>query len=64
MIMFFFFFRILGLPPEHDWPENVTLPWGSFKPLPPQQIQHYIPEIESDAQDLLEVSKSSFVKTH
>lgn len=47
-------FEILGLPPEHDWPENVTLPWGSFKPLPPQQIQHYIPEIESDAQDLLE----------
>lgn len=40
---------------EHDWPENVTLPWSSFKPVPPQPLQHYIPEIESDAQDLLEV---------
>ncbi|CAC5413630.1 CDK6 [Mytilus coruscus] len=47
-------FEILGLPMEHDWPDNVTLPWSSFKPVPPQPLQHYIPEIESDAQDLLE----------
>jgi len=47
-------FDALGLPTEGDWPENVTLPYHSFKAKPPQPINHLIPEIDSDARDLLE----------
>lgn len=47
-------FDALGLPREQDWPENVTLPYHSFKAKPPQPINHLIPEIDSDARDLLE----------
>lgn len=47
-------FEILGLPSEHDWPENVTLPRSSFKPVVPHPISYFIPQIDPDAQDLLE----------
>ncbi|KAK3106220.1 hypothetical protein FSP39_015485 [Pinctada imbricata] len=47
-------FEILGLPRESDWPENVTLPWNSFKLLPPQPIGKFIPEICQDGKDLIE----------
>ncbi|KAJ8305099.1 hypothetical protein KUTeg_017349 [Tegillarca granosa] len=47
-------FDILGLPPEDDWPENVSLPWNSFKAVPPQPLEQFVPEIDNDAKDLLE----------
>lgn len=47
-------FDILGLPSEDDWPENVSLPWNSFKAVPPQPLEQFVPEIDADAKDLLE----------
>lgn len=46
----------MGLPSEQDWPENVTLPYNSFKTKAPQPINHLIPEIDPDSRDLMEVS--------
>lgn len=47
-------FEVLGLPCKEDWPENVTLPWNSFKPLAPKCLERLIPEIDADGKDLLE----------
>ncbi|KAK3610961.1 hypothetical protein CHS0354_000964 [Potamilus streckersoni] len=47
-------FEMLGRPPEVDWPENVSLPWSSFKAYPSQPITKYIPELDPMAKDLLE----------
>lgn len=47
-------FEVLGLPSKEDWPESVTLPWNSFKPLAPKSLEQLIPEIDPDGKDLLE----------
>lgn len=47
-------FRVLGKPPEDDWPENVTLSWNSFRNHPPTQLPDHIPEICNDGVDLVE----------
>lgn len=47
-------FEKVGRPIESDWPENVSLPWSSFKAFPPRPIESYIPEIDPVAKDLCE----------
>lgn len=47
-------FEICGRPQESDWPENISLPWNSFKQLPPKSMSSYIPELDSVGMDLLE----------
>jgi len=60
-ILYYHGYRVLGLPAEEDWPESVTLPWNSFKPLPPRPLESLIPEIDADAKDLLEVHVTNSV---
>ena len=45
----------MGLPQQAEWPDCVSLPWTSFKPVPKQPFEKFIPDIESTAKDLLEV---------
>ncbi|XP_041371365.1 cyclin-dependent kinase 6-like [Gigantopelta aegis] len=46
-------FEAIGLPPQSDWPD-VSLPWTSFKKVPPKPLEKYVPEIDHKAKDLLE----------
>ncbi|KAI0214471.1 Cyclin-dependent kinase 4 [Lamellibrachia satsuma] len=47
-------FEVIGLPSQEEWPENISLPWLSFRPLPKQPFQQLIPELDPCAKDLLE----------
>ncbi|VTJ52124.1 Hypothetical predicted protein [Marmota monax] len=49
-------FDLIGLPPEDDWPRDVSLPRGAFPPREPRPLQSVVPEMEeSGAQLLLEM---------
>ncbi|KAF3826075.1 hypothetical protein GH733_006189 [Mirounga leonina] len=49
-------FDLIGLPPEDDWPRDVSLPRGAFSPRGPRPVQSVVPEMEeSGAQLLLEM---------
>lgn len=49
-------FDLIGLPPEDDWPREVSLPRGAFSPRGPRPVQSVVPEMEeSGAQLLLEM---------
>ncbi|NP_001341934.1 cyclin-dependent kinase 4 isoform 2 [Mus musculus] len=49
-------FDLIGLPPEDDWPREVSLPRGAFAPRGPRPVQSVVPEMEeSGAQLLLEM---------
>ncbi|EAW97062.1 cyclin-dependent kinase 4, isoform CRA_d [Homo sapiens] len=49
-------FDLIGLPPEDDWPRDVSLPRGAFPPRGPRPVQSVVPEMEeSGAQLLLEM---------
>lgn len=50
----FAIFEIRGRPIESDWPECISLPWNSFKPIPPKSVSSYIPEMDSIGMDLFE----------
>lgn len=47
-------FEIMGRPIESDWPQDVSLPWNSFKSFPPKPVDTYIPEIDPVTKDLFE----------
>uniref|UniRef100_A0A8C2RDB4 Cyclin-dependent kinase 4 n=1 Tax=Capra hircus TaxID=9925 RepID=A0A8C2RDB4_CAPHI len=48
--------NLIGLPPEDDWPRDVSLPRGAFSPRGPRPVQSVVPELEeSGAQLLLEM---------
>jgi hypothetical protein len=49
-------FSVVGLPEKQDWPDGVSIPWASFSSMPRQIWENVIPNMESDAIDLLEVS--------
>ena len=51
----------MGRPLESDWPQDVSLPWNSFKAFPPKPVDTYIPEIDPVAKDLFEVGFVSFL---
>ncbi|CAG5119354.1 unnamed protein product [Candidula unifasciata] len=47
-------FDVIGLPESSLWPESAALMWASFRPSLPPPIDHFVPEIENQAKDLLE----------
>ncbi|BFZ06495.1 hypothetical protein BsWGS_09534 [Bradybaena similaris] len=47
-------FDVIGLPEASLWPESAALMWASFRPTLPPPIDHFVPEIENQAKDLLE----------
>lgn len=46
-------FRVIGLPPEDEWPTDVTLSRKHFPPLLPRPITDLVPEINEQAVQLL-----------
>lgn len=42
-------FQCIGLPPESDWPEDVSIPWNSFRIVPTTPLDQLVPNIEADA---------------
>ena len=49
------FYRIIGSPPEHDWPEYCSLPWGQFMGYIHVPLKRLIPELCDEGEDLLKV---------
>ncbi|BFZ22729.1 hypothetical protein BsWGS_25767 [Bradybaena similaris] len=47
-------FEVIGLPDLPSWPETSVLMWGSFRSTPSPPLDHFVPEIDSKAKDLLE----------
>lgn len=47
-------FELIGLPPESEWPESVSLSWNSFKHVTGKTLDSVIPEICHQGQNLLE----------
>ncbi|XP_028404431.1 cyclin-dependent kinase 4-like [Dendronephthya gigantea] len=46
-------FWIIGSPPEDDWPEYCSLPWGQFMGYIHVPLKNLIPELCSEGEDLL-----------
>lgn len=46
-------FAVIGLPPEDEWPTDVTLSRQNFSPLNPQPITDCVPEISEKGAELL-----------
>ncbi|ERE65313.1 cyclin-dependent kinase 4-like protein [Cricetulus griseus] len=46
-------FDLIGLPPEDDWPREVSLPQGAFSPRELRPVQSVIPEMEESGVQLL-----------
>ncbi|KAB1269425.1 Cyclin-dependent kinase 4 [Camelus dromedarius] len=46
-------FDLIGLPPEDDWPRDVSLPRGAFSPRGPRPVQSVVPEMEESGAQLL-----------
>ncbi|KAM9673764.1 cyclin-dependent kinase 4 isoform 1-T1 [Trichechus inunguis] len=46
-------FDLIGLPPEDDWPRDVSLPRGAFSPRGPRPVQSVVPEVEESGAQLL-----------
>lgn len=44
---------LIGLPPEDDWPRDVSLPRGAFSPRGPRPVQSVVPEMEESGAQLL-----------
>ena len=50
-----FFFMVIGLQLEEDWPPEVTLSRNNFSPVSLRPITHYVPEINNQGAELLQV---------
>ncbi|XP_055725195.1 cyclin-dependent kinase 4-like isoform X1 [Salvelinus fontinalis] len=46
-------FNVIGLPPEEEWPADVTLSRHNFSPISPRPITDYAPEINKQGTELL-----------
>lgn len=46
-------FDMIGLPPEEDWPSDVTIPYGTFSPKSQAPVQSYVPDMDTLAAGLL-----------
>uniref|UniRef100_A0A3P9AHE3 Cyclin-dependent kinase 4 n=1 Tax=Esox lucius TaxID=8010 RepID=A0A3P9AHE3_ESOLU len=46
-------FNVIGLPPEEEWPADVTLLRHNFSPISPRPITDYVPEINDLGAELL-----------
>ncbi|CAB1353860.1 unnamed protein product [Coregonus sp. 'balchen'] len=45
--------NVIGLPPEEEWPADVTLSRHNFSPISPRPITDYVPEINEQGAELL-----------
>uniref|UniRef100_A0A4W5NWY7 Cyclin-dependent kinase 4 n=1 Tax=Hucho hucho TaxID=62062 RepID=A0A4W5NWY7_9TELE len=45
--------NVIGLPPEEEWPADVTLSRHNFSPISPRPITDYAPEINKQGTELL-----------
>lgn len=43
------------MPSESDWPEDIPLPWSSFKISRRYQLENLVPNMESCALELMKV---------
>lgn len=46
-------FEVIGLPPEEEWPTDVTLSRKNFPPLMARPITDFVPEINEQGAQLL-----------
>ncbi|XP_026483724.1 cyclin-dependent kinase 6 [Vanessa tameamea] len=46
-------FRLIGRPPRHEWPENVSIVADSFPEYPAQDLADILPRIHPHALDLI-----------
>ncbi|XP_038217826.1 cyclin-dependent kinase 4 [Zerene cesonia] len=46
-------FRLIGRPPRHEWPDNVSIVADSFPDYPPQDLADVLPRIHPQALDLI-----------
>ena len=49
-------FDLIGTPAEEEWPENVGLSRNNFRSRPSKEWSEIVPEMDSQAQDLVQVS--------
>ncbi|XP_041747709.2 cyclin-dependent kinase 4 isoform X2 [Coregonus clupeaformis] len=45
--------NVIGLPPEEEWPVDITLSRHNFSPISPRPITDYAPEINKQGTELL-----------
>jgi len=48
--------RVIGLPPESDWPDDTPVPWSSFKISRHTPLEKLLPNMEPEALDLMKVN--------
>ena len=56
----FVFGRVIGLPADCDWPENVSIPRSSFITRIHTPLEKLVPNMDPDAKDLIKVSDPFF----
>ena len=49
------FCRVIGTPNERDWPNDGPLSFSHFRRNGPKPLPDVVPEISTDAADLLQV---------
>ena len=47
--------RVIGMPPESDWPDGTPVPWSSFKISRYQTLEKLVPNMEPEGLDLMKV---------
>ena len=47
------FYRVIGTPEQSEWPEDVSITWGSFSHREPVDLQTLVPDICEQGKDLL-----------
>jgi len=47
-------FELVGTPSEEDWPENAAVARSNFRSTPPRQWPNVVPEMDAQAQDLVQ----------
>ena len=51
--------RVIGMPSESDWPDDIPLPWSSFKISRRYQLENLVPNMEPNALELMKVQHDS-----
>jgi hypothetical protein len=46
---------VIGTPEQNEWPEDVSITWGSFCHRKPVDLQTLVPDICEQGKDLLQV---------
>ena len=53
-IELFIYFRIIGTPPQEEWPENVSLGWSAFPYRHSKPMKTVIPNLSDAGLDLIQ----------